>query len=52
METEAPSKKIKGSKKQDVESSRLSNKRKKAYTSFGPQPQMRGNPTPPAPETE
>ncbi|KAL6962476.1 hypothetical protein U1Q18_015397, partial [Sarracenia purpurea var. burkii] len=52
METEAPSKKIKGSKKRDVESSRLSNKRKKVYTSFGPQPQMRGNPTPPAPQTE
>ncbi|KAL6973229.1 hypothetical protein U1Q18_027411, partial [Sarracenia purpurea var. burkii] len=52
METEAPSKKKKGSKRQDVESSRLSNKRKKVYTSFGPQPQTRGNPTPPAPQTE
>ncbi|KAL6995368.1 hypothetical protein U1Q18_005505, partial [Sarracenia purpurea var. burkii] len=52
METEAPSKKKKGSKRQDVESSRLSNKRKKVYTSFGPQPQTRGNPTPPAPQKE
>ncbi|KAL6957943.1 hypothetical protein U1Q18_043766 [Sarracenia purpurea var. burkii] len=52
METEAPSKKNKGSKKHDGESSRLSNKRKKIYTSFGPQPQTRGNPTPPTPQTE
>ncbi|KAL6965678.1 hypothetical protein U1Q18_036733, partial [Sarracenia purpurea var. burkii] len=52
METEAPSKKKKGSKKRDGESARLSNKRKKIYTSFRPQPQMRGNPTPPAPQTE
>ncbi|KAL6989006.1 hypothetical protein U1Q18_014757, partial [Sarracenia purpurea var. burkii] len=52
METEAPSKKKKGSKKRDGECSRLSNKRKKVYTSFGPQPQTRGNPTPPAPQTE
>ncbi|KAL6956686.1 hypothetical protein U1Q18_047236, partial [Sarracenia purpurea var. burkii] len=52
METEAPSKKKKGSKKRDGESSRLSNKRKKVYTSFGPQPLTHGNPTPPAPQTK
>ncbi|KAL6971714.1 hypothetical protein U1Q18_031396, partial [Sarracenia purpurea var. burkii] len=52
METEAPSKKKKGLKKHDGESSRLSNKMKKIYTSFGPQPQTRGNPTTPAPQTE
>ncbi|KAL6952327.1 hypothetical protein U1Q18_044522, partial [Sarracenia purpurea var. burkii] len=52
MENKAPSKKKKGSKKRYGESSRLSNKRKKIYTSFGPQPQTRGNPTTPAPQTE
>ncbi|KAL6973769.1 hypothetical protein U1Q18_027954, partial [Sarracenia purpurea var. burkii] len=52
METEAYSKQKKGSKKRDVESSRLSNKRKKVYTYFDPQPQTHGNPTPPAPQTE
>ncbi|KAL6993870.1 hypothetical protein U1Q18_011982, partial [Sarracenia purpurea var. burkii] len=52
MEIEAPSKKKKGSKKLDGESARLSNKRKKVYTSFGSQRQTRGNPTPPAPQTE
>ncbi|KAL6992025.1 hypothetical protein U1Q18_010136, partial [Sarracenia purpurea var. burkii] len=31
---------------------RLSNKRKKIYTSFGPPPQTRDNPTPPTPKTE
>ncbi|KAL6980968.1 hypothetical protein U1Q18_022604, partial [Sarracenia purpurea var. burkii] len=52
METEAPFKKKKGSKKRYGESSRLSNKRKKIYISFGPQPQTGGNPTPSAPQME
>ncbi|KAL6956806.1 hypothetical protein U1Q18_052812 [Sarracenia purpurea var. burkii] len=51
MESNATEKRSK-KREEDSTNPRLSKKRKKVYTSFGPPPQILGVPSPPIPQTE